>query len=240
MYYHILPQTLLTLRDRFGWTQQKLAEEAGVERRTIIKKEMSDGPSATRDFVAERLANALGVEPVDLTKPIPEEIFRLDIDVFAHLRRTLAEKDHFYSQKILNYISYHFAEALDIAQVELTKDWQIKALEGPRPGLPAVPSGPIAINYGELDEPLLLEMMSEWHTTFGQELVNPDNILLYPKYSNIRSIVEKLPVVEKGRINSFWFKAYLRRASKKSVGGYTLYKISTFSSELWCVVSSPT
>ena len=53
------------LRDKKGWSQQKLGEEAGVRQATI--SELETGVIQRADFsILERLAIALGVEPGEL------------------------------------------------------------------------------------------------------------------------------------------------------------------------------
>ncbi|WP_168157371.1 helix-turn-helix transcriptional regulator [Erythrobacter sp. QSSC1-22B] len=238
MYYDILPETLKTLRDRFGWSQQKLAEEAGIHRKTIISKENGEGKERTRDFVALKIAESLGVEVGDLGKSIPEEAFRLDIDVCCHLRRVLEQGDNFHSIKVLEYITYHLAEALDIAQLDLGPDWNVKALERPRPTLPTVPAGPIEISHGEIDEDTLLQLLVAWHSTFGEYLVDPNRMLSDPRCSIIHEIIKRLPVMERGKINRFWFKAYLRRVSGRVVNGHQILMSSTFDCEMWRLIKS--
>lgn len=117
MYYNILPETLKTHRDRLGWSQQTLAEKARISRKTVIEKETHDGLVKVRDFIAKGLARALDVEIADLAKPIPEELFSPDIDVFHLLRRSLGERDDYHTFRILEYISYQLAEVLDIAEL---------------------------------------------------------------------------------------------------------------------------
>ena len=52
------------LRRAKGWTQQMLAEEAGVSRATIIRLEDADEPPLRIDMaVLEKLAEAFAVEP---------------------------------------------------------------------------------------------------------------------------------------------------------------------------------
>jgi transcriptional regulator with XRE-family HTH domain len=235
MYYDILPETLLTLRDRQGWSQAKLAAEAGVHRKTIIEKEKSGCNTRTRDFLAKRIAQALGVGVHELGKTIPEETFRLDIDVFCQLRRMLSKGDNYHSIRTLKYIAYHLAEALEIAQLDLGPNWNVKALEGPRPTLPTVPAGPIEISYGQIDRDILSELMGAWRATFDGSLVNPSKILRDPKFARLQAVIGRLPVTENGKINIFWLKAYLRRVSDQVIDGYSFCRFSTFQEELWCV-----
>lgn len=235
VYYPILPETLISLRSRLGWSQEKLATEAGVERRTIIKKERSVGPAQTRDFIALRIAGALGIDVSDLFRPIPEEVFFLDVDVFSHLKHSLEYADHYHAKKILDYITYHLAEALDAAQLDLNPDWQKTALEGPKPRFPSTPTTPSSLGYASKDEEAFRNLLAIWHQTFGDLPVNPDRVLREPRYEAFHLAVQMLPVVEHGRINHFWFKAYLRRNAFTVRGEYTLRKIPNFDAELWSV-----
>lgn len=237
MYYFILPETLKTHRDRLSLSQAGLAAAASVERRTIIKIEKNNGPKRTRDFVARSLAIALEVQVEDLQKPIPEEVFLLDIDVFSHLRRVLSQRDHYHAMKIFEYVEYHLAEALDIAQIQLGPGWETEALKGPRPTLPSVPAGPLSVSHGTIDQGALHEFLATWHRLFVEKAVDPDRVYRDVQFAELHAVTRKLPVVEKGRINLFWVKAYLRRISGIRSGEFILRRFVNMDAELWHVVA---
>jgi hypothetical protein len=200
-----------------------------------MRIEKNDGPRLTRDYIADKIARAIGVEASDLAKPIPQEVFHLDVDIFAHLRRTSSERDHYYSMKLLKYTIYHLAEALERADLKLGPDWQEQMLSEPRPSLPFVPTGPLSISHGEIDGDDLLGFMTTWHSMFGEAPFDPEEIIKHSRTDALRSSVEKLPVFDRGKINSFWLEAYLRKATGATLSGYKLHKLSFLDVQCWIV-----
>ncbi|MCY4363457.1 MAG: helix-turn-helix transcriptional regulator [Gammaproteobacteria bacterium] len=72
---NISPERLKTLRERKGWTQDKLANESKVSKRQIIRIENSKSSDNVRQNTVKRLAHALKVEQMVLTgnKPLDPE-----------------------------------------------------------------------------------------------------------------------------------------------------------------------
>ncbi|MCA1540603.1 MULTISPECIES: helix-turn-helix domain-containing protein [Bradyrhizobium] len=69
----INPDILKNLRHGKGWSQDRLAEMAGVNKQTISRIERGEHDN-TRDHTIQKLARALGVEPLELTrKALPLE-----------------------------------------------------------------------------------------------------------------------------------------------------------------------
>ena len=68
---NINPETLRQLRKNLKLSQQALADESGVSKKTIARIE--GGQSSVNNTTAKRLAMACNVNPDELAKPLPEK-----------------------------------------------------------------------------------------------------------------------------------------------------------------------
>lgn len=63
-------QLVTRLREQHLWTRERLAKEAGVSVTTITG--MEDGRTRVRLGTVEKIAKALGVDPLDLLHPVED------------------------------------------------------------------------------------------------------------------------------------------------------------------------
>lgn len=86
--------TLREARKQQGWTQERLADESGVDQTTISRLETDPKPNPTRETI-ERLAKALGIAPSKLRFAEPEPSGTVDhsSDRAGHERRTSRATD---------------------------------------------------------------------------------------------------------------------------------------------------
>ena len=69
---YITPELLKRLRKHQRLTLDQLAEKAGLDRQTIYRLERGRR-AQTRETTFKKLAKALGVEPEDLSGPVPDD-----------------------------------------------------------------------------------------------------------------------------------------------------------------------
>ncbi len=127
MFCRIVPDTLRAYRDRLKWSQEQLAEKAGVNRQTIIRKENAKEPENTQVHIVEKLARAMGVSVQDLCRPVQNEAFFLDVDVFSHLKICLNDGDHFHAKKFFDYIIYNLAQSLGSGLIDQSQKMTVAA-----------------------------------------------------------------------------------------------------------------
>lgn len=236
MFCRIVPDTLRAHRDRLKWSQEQLAEKAGVNRQTVIKKENAGEPVSTNMHTAEKLARAMGLSVQDLCRPVQNEAFFLDIDVFSHLKICLNDGDHFHTGKLLDYITYNLAEALDQAQLGLVPDWQKISLAGQKPPLPSLPL--TAISYFDKRispdfEDLIMDFFDVWNKTFGGDSVLIEDLESSENSAEWHDAIRKLPVFERGRLKSSKFRALLYTCTKIKSDRYRLWLMPFSDLERW-------
>ena len=74
------------IRKTLGWTQENLADAAGLTTRTVEKVE--SGRHVPNEQTLRSLARALGFDVAVFSKPTPEQEKRLEAELTRSLRKT--------------------------------------------------------------------------------------------------------------------------------------------------------
>lgn len=239
MYYLINPETLRTLRDRKGWTQEKLAIEAGIDRQTILRKEQQ-GAARTREFVVDKLASALEVSKNDLTLELPDSKFESHPQIFIDLEDAIGAKDHVLSTQIIDYIIYKLACALYKSEIYLAPNWIEQSRISPKPPPEKLPRWPSYYVVPENDEKLFGDFLREWHEAFGDRPISPSHLLSSNAPRLVGKSVRALPVMENGKASLFRLRAYLRRKDRSVANDLQLWRFPNLTREAWVVVPRDT
>ena len=234
----INPETLRTLRKKKGWSQLRLAEEANVERRTIVKNEQSD-PVRSRLFVVQQIAKALGVSEDVLTSPLPESEINKDSQIFLDLDEAIRIRDHGSAMRILEYLSCKLASALYQCDLELSDGWieKLRTISAPIPQ--KMPRWQSYYTLPENDDAIFSQFLRACHTHFEDASFSTDYILSIDKDSEVGEALRSLPVMESGKVNPYRLDAYLRMKNKVTAGDFRLLLISNLKGHLWSVSPSP-
>ncbi|WP_081673924.1 helix-turn-helix transcriptional regulator [Novosphingobium lindaniclasticum] len=234
----INPETLRTLRKKKGWSQLRLAEEANVERRTIVKNEQSD-PVRSRIYVVQQIAQALGVSEDVLTTPLPDSEINKDSQIFLDLDEAIRTRDRRSSMRIIEYLSCKLASALHQCHLELTDDWieKLRTISAPIPQ--NIPRWQSYYTLSENDDAVFFQFLKECYKRFEGAPFSIDHILRLDKDSEVGAALRSLPVMESGKVNPYRLEAYLRMKNKVTAGDFRLLLISNLKGHLWCVSPSP-
>lgn len=249
------PGNLRTLRDEKGWTQQKLADEAGIHRRTVLKAE--GGERRANRYTVELLAKALECDPEELLRELPQNRFAKEPEIFRDLETAIEIGDLPLFFQIMDYVNFKVAEAYDKAQVQpcvglpdqcdyenqshsdgpaqSVVDWYSQLKERPVPPPKGMPRWYGSFERGPDDRRQFVALLEAWYRQFRDRPVRPDMLLTDGVSPEIKRALSSLPLSRNNRLDLYRIRAYFRECMHRPVAGYTLVMVANSETERWAV-----